>query len=88
MLWLPDIVLYNNAQKGIGAETMYKFHTKVIIRYDGINTWYAPTIVRSGCDVNIALFPFDDQKCLLHFGSWTYHGGELNLFQVIVITIR
>ena len=50
-------------------------------RHDGSQSWYAPTIIRSGCDVNIERFPFDEQFCKLHFGSWTFHGGELNLFR-------
>ena len=32
LLWLPDVVLYNNAKSGMGAGTMYQFKTKVIIR--------------------------------------------------------
>ena len=35
LIWLPDIVLYNNAKNGVGAGTMYQFKTKVKIRYDG-----------------------------------------------------
>lgn len=79
MIWLPDIVLYNNAKSGLGGGTMYQYKTKVIIQHDGTHKWFAPAIIRSGCDVEITYFPFDVQHCLLQFGSWTYHGGELNL---------
>ncbi|KAK2161987.1 hypothetical protein NP493_1550g00003 [Ridgeia piscesae] len=38
-----------------------------------------PAIIKSACSVNIATYPFDIQRCPLMFGSWTYHGFELNL---------
>lgn len=28
--------------------------------------------------MDIEFFPFDEQRCPLKFGSWTYHGLELN----------
>lgn len=40
---------------------------------------YAPTILRSRCAIDIKFFPFDDQKCDLHFGSWTYDGLRVDL---------
>ena len=40
---------------------------------------YAPTILRSRCAIDIKYFPFDDQKCDLHFGSWTYDGLRVDL---------
>ena len=42
---------------------------------------YAPTIIRSGCNIDITFFPFDDQYCVLKFGSWTYNGLELDLYR-------
>ena len=29
--------------------------------------------------MNIKYFPFDEQKCVLEFGSWTYDGSQLNI---------
>ncbi|PFX29873.1 neuronal acetylcholine receptor subunit alpha-3-like isoform X1 [Stylophora pistillata] len=79
LVWLPDIVLYNNANTGITSGNMDQFKTKVILSSDGTNTWYAPTILRSRCAIDIKFFPFDDQKCDLHFGSWTYDGLRVDL---------
>ena len=56
-----------------------QYKTRIIINHDGSNAWYIPTIVLSGCGINIRYFPFDYQKCVLKFGSWTYLGNELNL---------
>ncbi|XP_066926665.1 neuronal acetylcholine receptor subunit alpha-6-like [Clytia hemisphaerica] len=79
-VWLPDVILYNNAKSGVGAGMMYRFKTKVSIFHNGLNKWYAPAIVRSSCSIDIKNFPFDEQKCDLEFGSWTYNGYELDLF--------
>ncbi|XP_065051449.1 acetylcholine receptor subunit alpha-1-B-like [Rhopilema esculentum] len=78
-VWLPDIVLYNNAKKGHDSLTMYKFKTKVILSSNGENKWYAPTIIRSGCSIDITYFPFDHQQCKLQFGSWTYTGEQVDI---------
>ncbi|XP_048578437.1 neuronal acetylcholine receptor subunit alpha-10 isoform X2 [Nematostella vectensis] len=79
LVWLPDIVLYNNAEKGLTSGSMDQFKTKVILSSDGTNTWYAPSILRSRCSIDITFFPFDDQRCTLHFGSWTYDGLRVDL---------
>lgn len=38
-----------------------------------------PTVITSLCKVDVTYFPFDTQNCALTFGSWAYHGLELNL---------
>ena len=58
---------------------MDQFKTKVILRYDGLNKWFAPTILKSRCGINVEYFPFDDQKCTLKFTSWTYDGFRVNI---------
>lgn len=58
---------------------MYKFNTKVVINYDGSCQWYAPTEVKTVCKIDISYFPFDQQRCTMVFGSWTYTSSWLNL---------
>jgi len=82
LVWLPDIVLHNNAEELLPSGTLYLFKTKVILTSDGGCSWFAPTILRSGCNIDITYFPFDDQMCELKFGSWTYHGLEVNIVQM------
>ncbi|CAG2166031.1 unnamed protein product [Oppiella nova] len=36
-------------------------------------------IFKSTCKIDITWFPFDDQKCDMKFGSWTYDGFALDL---------
>lgn len=58
---------------------MYNFDTKVILHHDGRNEWFAPTEIKSICKIDITFFPFDEQTCLLTFGSWTYNSRYLDL---------
>lgn len=79
-IWKPDIILYNNIGFGeTGA--IYNFDTKAVLRHDGYTEWFAPTEIHSICKIDISYFPFDEQKCPLVFGSWTYTGNKLNLTQ-------
>ena len=71
-----------SAEELLPSGTLYLFKTKVILTSDGGCSWFAPTILRSGCNIDITYFPFDDQMCELKFGSWTYHGLEVNIVQM------
>ena len=46
----------------------------VILNANGSIRWPVPVKLKSACKVDIRFFPFDDQKCLLRFGSWIYSG--------------
>lgn len=37
-----------------------------------------PSIIDSQCNVDVRLFPVDIQKCNLTFGSWAYHGLQVD----------
>ena len=53
--------------------------TAAVISHMGDIAWSMPLISKSACKVNVADYPFDEQRCALKFGSWTYSGAELNL---------
>ncbi|KHJ95676.1 Neurotransmitter-gated ion-channel ligand binding domain protein [Oesophagostomum dentatum] len=90
LIWLPDIVLYNNADD----YTAGYMRSRAMILYTGTVFWPPPTQLRSTCKgkypyvtnssscaeiVDVSLFPFDEQKCSLKFGSWTYHGFQVDV---------
>uniref|UniRef100_A0A5S6Q6T8 Uncharacterized protein n=1 Tax=Trichuris muris TaxID=70415 RepID=A0A5S6Q6T8_TRIMR len=68
MIWLPDIVLYNNAASNYNISIT----TKATLHHDGLVRWEPPSIYKSMCFINVEWFPFDEQTCHLKFGSWTY----------------
>ncbi|PIO72737.1 Neurotransmitter-gated ion-channel transmembrane region [Teladorsagia circumcincta] len=50
-----------------------------MVLYTGTVFWPPPTQLRSTCKVDVSLFPFDEQRCSLKFGSWTYHGFQVDI---------
>ncbi|XP_059377691.1 neuronal acetylcholine receptor subunit non-alpha-2-like isoform X3 [Carassius carassius] len=74
-IWLPDIVLYENADGRFEGSLM----TKAIVRYNGMITWTPPASYKSACTMDVTFFPFDRQNCSMKFGSWTYDGNMVEL---------
>ncbi|XP_044258294.1 acetylcholine receptor subunit beta-like 2 isoform X2 [Tribolium madens] len=74
-IWLPDIVLFNNADGNYEVTLM----TKATLSYTGEVIWKPPSIYKSSCEINVQYFPFDEQSCLMKFGSWTYNGFQVDL---------
>ncbi|XP_022237271.1 acetylcholine receptor subunit alpha-like 1 isoform X2 [Limulus polyphemus] len=74
-IWLPDIVLYNNADGNYEVTIM----TKAVLHSDGLVIWRPPAIYKSSCEMNVQYFPFDEQTCFMKFGSWTYDGYTVDL---------
>ncbi|XP_026886630.2 neuronal acetylcholine receptor subunit beta-2 [Electrophorus electricus] len=74
-IWLPDVVLYNN------ADGMYEvsFYSNAVVSYDGSVFWLPPAIYKSACKIEVKHFPFDQQNCTLTFRSWTYERTEVDL---------
>ncbi|MBN3326159.1 ACHN3 protein, partial [Atractosteus spatula] len=77
-IWLPDIVLYENADGRFEGSLM----TKVIVRSNGTILWTPPASYKSSCTMDVTFFPFDRQNCSMKFGSWTYDGNMVDLVLV------
>uniref|UniRef100_A0A8C6KRG9 Cholinergic receptor, nicotinic, beta 5a n=1 Tax=Nothobranchius furzeri TaxID=105023 RepID=A0A8C6KRG9_NOTFU len=75
LIWLPDIVLYNN------ADGVYEvsFYCNAVVSSTGDIFWLPPAIYKSACAIEVQNFPFDQQNCTLKFRSWTYDHTEVDL---------
>ncbi|XP_025197411.1 acetylcholine receptor subunit alpha-type acr-16-like isoform X2 [Melanaphis sacchari] len=74
-LWKPDILMYNSADEKFDGT----YQTNVVVRHNGTCLYVPPGIFKSTCKIDITWFPFDDQNCLMKFGSWTYNGFQIDL---------
>ncbi|TRZ07465.1 hypothetical protein HGM15179_019640, partial [Zosterops borbonicus] len=75
MIWIPDLVLYNNADGEFAVTHM----TKARLSWDGTVTWVPPAIYKSSCSIDVTFFPFDQQSCKMKFGSWSYDKAKIDL---------
>ena len=78
-MWKPDIVLFNNADGNY--EVRYK--SNVLIYPDGEVLWVPPAIYQSSCTIDVTYFPFDQQTCIMKFGSWTFTGNQVSSTDLI-----
>ncbi|KAI8789210.1 neuronal acetylcholine receptor subunit alpha-7 [Biomphalaria glabrata] len=74
-IWLPDMVLYNNAAE----YTDGLMPANAMVEPNGNVFWPVPTKLQSSCKVDVTYFPFDSQECSLKFGSWTYDGYQVDI---------
>ncbi|KAL3090093.1 hypothetical protein niasHS_006545 [Heterodera schachtii] len=74
-VWVPDIVLFNNADGNYEVS----YQSNVVVDHLGNVSWVPPAIYKSSCRIDVEYFPFDEQTCLLLFGSWTYSSDEVQL---------
>ncbi|KAL3093645.1 hypothetical protein niasHT_026683 [Heterodera trifolii] len=76
-IWLPDIILINNAAHDYRGSVL---STDVIISHEGNVTWLQSALFKSNCAINVRYYPFDDQECALKFASWgTHDAREINI---------
>lgn len=68
-----------NKTKYISADGNFEvtLATKATIYSEGLVEWKPPAIYKSSCEIDVEYFPFDEQTCVLKFGSWTYDGFKV-----------
>ena len=68
-IWKPDILLINTVEhfKTLGADDLM-----VRITNDGRVQWEPGQRFKTACSLNINMYPFDSQECLLIFGTWMH----------------
>ena len=75
-LWVPDISLLNSADSNqIGIQKK----VNALVYSDGNVSWVPPIQAKSHCTLDWTYWPFDQQSCILKFGSWTHNGFYLNM---------
>lgn len=50
-----------------------------VVSSDGTVLYIPVGRTKSTCSIDITFFPFDEQTCILKFGSWTYDGFKVNV---------
>ena len=77
---LDHSIHYFRASLEEEIDILYKrLATKLVITNDGNCTWNSPATLLSQCKINVSRFPFDEQKCDVSIGSWTYSGYKINM---------
>ena len=75
MLWKPDAIIYNSAEKEKSMNT----ETTAVVSSDGTVLWIPQAIIKSTCSYDMTKFPYDTQRCLFKVGSWVYDGFKLDV---------
>ncbi|CAG09124.1 unnamed protein product, partial [Tetraodon nigroviridis] len=66
LIWVPDIVLYNNADGEFAVTHMTKAH----LFHNGKIRWVPPAIYNSSCIIDVTFFPFDQHTARCKFGPY------------------
>ncbi|KAE9547316.1 hypothetical protein FO519_009471, partial [Halicephalobus sp. NKZ332] len=77
-IWIPDILLYNNAD----GEPHISIMSDAMVYYTGLVVWKPPSIYKSFCTIDIKYFPYDIQSCGMKFGGWSYNGFLMDITQL------
>lgn len=56
-----------------------RYKSNVLIYPNGDVLWVPPAIYQSSCTIDVTYFPFDQQTCIMKFGSWTFNGDQVSL---------
>ena len=75
-VWVPDLVLYNAAQK----PNVYNLGEYMRLDYNGKLKLIKPLTYGFTCSLDLHNFPYDQQYCHMDFGSWQFHNKYLYIF--------
>jgi nicotinic acetylcholine receptor, invertebrate len=76
-VWTPDTFVYTTADQS--GFLMPQAGTYFIVQHEGIIFWPNPlTQMKLRCRMSITYFPYDQQLCVIIFGSWSHTSAYLN----------
>merc|ERR1711894_540488 len=92
-IWRPDIVLYNNADGNfeVTLATKATLYSEGLVEWKPPAIYHSSCEVRHSqnfheiprkklsVQMDVEYFPFDEQTCVMKFGSWTYDGFQVDL---------
>jgi len=76
VIWHPDIKLFNRVKL---SEVETQNDIFATVHHMGKVDWVVPSTFHSSCKVNLKMYPFDVQTCLLRFGSWSMNGFYIDM---------
>ena len=62
----------------VGSPDVERHKDLMVVSSDGTVVWVPPVKYSSSCVVDMTQFPFDQQNCVMRFGSWSYDIKRLN----------
>ena len=71
---ITDWTLHDSVSDGPSETEKYY---PAVVWSNGAVRWNTPAIFKSTCMLDVTYFPWDQQACLLTFGSWTYTGAKV-----------
>eukprot|EP00794_Sanderia_malayensis_P007427 gene7427-8249_t len=83
-IWTPDIILYNTDDINMGFHLGLPRddedqHFYAVARADGRMQLAYPQVFKSACKLDISEYPFDKQRCMMLFGSWSHDSSEVTV---------
>ena len=72
-IWIPDLVIRSSEQRLL---PMDRNGDDVIITSGGISARTVSGSITFNCPLNMAMFPFDVQICMLTFDSWALDNSQ------------
>ena len=74
-IWMPDLELYNAASK----PNVYNIRDDLVLYHDGTLLYKRPVVFSFLCPLNLKDFPYDEQTCMMEFGSWMLSKDYLSI---------
>ncbi|XP_022096459.1 neuronal acetylcholine receptor subunit alpha-10-like [Acanthaster planci] len=74
-IWKPDVYLGQSRKKGNNGVA----DSHPLVTSGGVVYWNTPANLHTHCRIDASYFPFDEQRCLLQFSSWSYNDDALHV---------